>query len=671
MLLRVEPIAVTRGQSVELTIAGLENFNGAFGLLCQQPGLRGDVLKVETIEPPQAKARPKGRRRATPQVHARLEVGTQAPLGPRELRIATPQGVSSVGQVVVVDHPVVAESDDSGNDKVTAAQMLTFPSVISGRIGRVEDVDWYGFEAASGQIVAFEAWGNRLENKIHDLQTHFDPILSVHDAQGHELATADNSHFADPCLTFVAPSSGMYYLQIRDTTYAGNPSWSYALEAVSGPVATSVFPLAVNPGVDARLEVRGPGYGSGTLVTVSVPEGLEFGLHWIALPSGRGGSLPVMLVAASEPIVAEAGDAAADGKGGRPITLPAALAGRLSASGDVDGYMFEARKGSIYVFEVIARRAGSECDPVLRLLDSQGSIIAEADDTRGLGKDARIEWKAPADGRFVVAVSDLHDRGGDAFGYVVLCEAAKPDFRLVCDPDKINVGPGGRVPVFVKLDRRQGFTGPVTLSWAGLPAGISTSPLVIGPAATEGVIVVSAAANTKHSAALIDLKGQGSTGEGPIVREAAPEEEIYLPGGGRGRFAVATLALGVTDSSDITVEASPREIVLVPSETAAVDVTVTRNARYDKAVNLAVVLQHLGGIHANPLPRGVTVQAAGSKTLLGATETKGRIVLQAATSAPACEKIPITVMGHVSINFVVKTAYASAPILVSVRPKGK
>jgi len=671
MLLRIEPVAVTRGQTVEISIAGQENFNGAFGLLCQQPGIRGEVLKVETVEPAQPKARPKGRRRATPQLRARLEVSALTALGPREVRVATPQGASSVGLVVVVDDPVVDEADDQANDRPAAAQKLTFPSVVSGRIGKLEDVDWYAFEASKGQPVAFEVWGNRIENKIHDLQTHFDPLLSIHDAQGRELATADNNHFADPFLTFEAPSSGTYYLQIRDTTYAGNPSWSYALNAVSGPVATSVFPLAVNPGTDSRLEVRGPGYDSSKLITIAVPKGLASGPHLISLPGGSGGSLPVTLVVTTQPVVAETEEAAADGKSGRAITLPAALAGRLSSRGDVDGYHFEARKGSIYTFEVVARRAGSECDPVLRLLDAKGATVTEADDTRGLGKDARIEWTAPADGTFVIQVSDLHDRGGDAFGYVLLSEAAKPDFSLVCDPDKINVGPGGRVPVFVKVERRQGFVGPVAFGWEGMPAEVSASSLTIGPSAAEGVIVVSASAAAKHAAALVTLKGTGAGPDGPIVRQATPVQEIYLPGGGRGRFAVDTLALAVTDHSDIIVEAVPREIILAPGETAPVDITVTRNPRYDKPVNLAVVLQHLGGIHANPLPRGVTVKEAGSKTLLGATETRGKIILQAAPNAPACDKVPIAVMGHVSINFVVKTAYASAPIFVTVRPKAK
>ena len=41
------------------------------------------------------------------------------------------------------------------------------------------------------------------------------------------------------------------------------------------------------------------------------------------------------------------------------------------------------------------------------------------------------------------------------------------------------------------------------------------------------------------------------------MRTASPLEEIYLPGGGRGHYPVQTLALAVTDPSDITVEATP------------------------------------------------------------------------------------------------------------------
>ena len=79
-------------------------------------------------------------------------------------------------------------------------------------------------------------------------------------------------------------------------------------------------------------------------------------------------------------------------------------------------------------------------------------------------------------------------------------------------------------------------------------------------------------------------------------------------------------------------------------------------------MNLAVFFQHLGGVHANPLPPGVTLREAGSKTLLGPKETKGKIVLQAAANAGPIDAVPICVMGHVSINFVVKTSYAGHPL---------
>jgi hypothetical protein len=432
-----------------------------------------------------------------------------------------------------------------------------------------------------------------------------------------------------------------------------------------------VVPLAVNPGKTARLKLSPSRSDSARSIELPVPKDLQPGPHLFSLAGTEAGTIPVPLVVTRLPIVAEEADVPAAGLPGRPVALPAAFSGGLGARGDSDGYGFKATRGTIYAFEVVARRAGSECDPVLRLLDSKGALLTQVDDTHGLGKDNRIEWKAPADGTYVLQVSDLHDRGGAAFGYVLLAEPAHPDFVLTCDPDKINVGPGGRVPVFVRVERRQGFTGDVKMAWEGLPAGVSASPLTIPPRMNEGVMVIAARPDAPHAAALVNLKGIAQSPGGPIVRTATPEEEIYLPGGGRGRFDVATLALAVTDPSDITVEAAPREIILAPGGSAALDVTVTRNPRYANPVNLAIVLQHLGGIHANPLPTGVTVKEEGSKTLLGPKETKGKILLQAAPGALECEKVPIAVMGHVSINFVVKTAYASAPILLTVRPKGK
>src|SRR4051812_12459806 len=71
MVTRVEPAAVQRGTSTEISITGNGtgntggDFSGAWSMLCQVPGLQGEVLSVEKPEPPAAKAKAKGKGRGT------------------------------------------------------------------------------------------------------------------------------------------------------------------------------------------------------------------------------------------------------------------------------------------------------------------------------------------------------------------------------------------------------------------------------------------------------------------------------------------------------------------------------------------------------------------------------------------------------------------------------
>jgi hypothetical protein len=679
MVSRVEPTAVQRGHSIEVTFAGGApgggggDFSGASALLCEGTGLKGEVIGVEQVvrnsNRPRNPNRPARPRPPSTVVKARITATADAPLGPREVRVATTQGVSSVGLVVVVDDPVVPEADDKLDDDPKGAQALTLPCAVSGSIGKAEDVDWYAVSAKAGQRLTFGVWANRLENKIHDLQTHFDPILQLFDASGRELAADDNHDFADPLLSYVFKQDGTYLLQVRDTTYGGNANWTYVLQATDGPVATSVFPMAVNPGTTATLHAQGPNLDPAEAISLKVPPGLASGPQLLALPTSKGLTFARLLVVTPLPVVTECDDTPVDIARAQTFSAPAAVAGKLGAANDVDAFRFSAKKGQGFAFEVVARRAGSAIDPVVKVVNLKGNTVTESDDTPGLGKDCRFEWSAPADGEFALVVSDLHSRGGDEFGYVVLAEPSKPDFAITCDPDKVNVGPGGRVPLFVQVVRRGGFDGPVVADLGPLPPGVSASPLTIGPKMTQGVIVVSAAKDAKGAAALLNLTGKAQTKNEPLVRAVEPRQEIYMPGGGRSTWPVDTLCLGVTDADDISVEAKPRTISLKPGGTATIDVTVTRKAGFEQPVNLAIVLQHLGGIHANPLPPGVTVREAGSKTLLGPKETQGKLVLQAAPGAAAIDGVPICVMGHVSINFVVKTAYASEPIALGVEGK--
>src|SRR4051794_5170657 len=73
MLSRVEPTAVQRGTTVEVAIAGTGSFAGARQLLCERPGLEGEVLDGDVEK---EKAAAKGMARAKAAVKARLTVAS-------------------------------------------------------------------------------------------------------------------------------------------------------------------------------------------------------------------------------------------------------------------------------------------------------------------------------------------------------------------------------------------------------------------------------------------------------------------------------------------------------------------------------------------------------------------------------------------------------------------
>src|SRR5436190_9872598 len=179
-------------------------------------------------------------------VSLKLSVAADTAAGVREFRLASRLGVSSVGQLVVSEHPVIEEKGD--NNTREKANPDTAPCVVSGRIEAAEDVDFFKFRARPGQTFTFEVYCARIQDKIHDLQKHADPILTLYDAAGRELAANDDFYFAYPLLSFTFQQDGDYYIQVRDSKYDGDPRWAYALLVTDQPYASHVYPPAAQAG---------------------------------------------------------------------------------------------------------------------------------------------------------------------------------------------------------------------------------------------------------------------------------------------------------------------------------------------------------------------------------------------------------------------------------------
>ncbi|MFN4260116.1 MAG: pre-peptidase, partial [Gemmataceae bacterium] len=467
------------------------------------------------------------------------------------------------------------------------------------------------------------------------------------------------------------PRTGEYVIQIRDSKYDGDPRWTYAMIVTQRPYVSHVYPMAGNPGQVVQVEPVGSAKSAMDRVPLTAPD--TPGIHQVPLTVGKDQTYPIAFIVSELPQVLEQEPNDTPAQAQR-VTIPCGINGRIGVNRDLDHFVFAAKKGAAIRFEVKARRFGtslqSSLDSVLDVMNAKGTVVATNDDL--VGKDAGLVFTPPADGDYILRIRDLNSKGGDTAVYYIEAEPTRPDFAVKCDPDKAMIGPGSSMAWFAQVTRVGGFTGPVTIEVHGLPQGVTASPLTISPTMTQGVIVVTAAADAPLDATNVRIVARGTVqhadGRAEVLeRPVTSMQEIYFPGGGRGQFDVNMQSVAVTEPSDILhVEVSPKIISMKPGEEVKIDVTVQRRPDYDKSISLDIPLKHLNRVYADPLPPGVTIVPGKSKTLLGAA-SQGHIVLKAAPNAAPIENVPISVMCHVSINFVVKVSYASAPILVSVR----
>jgi hypothetical protein len=667
MVTHVSPVAVQRGTSAEVTVeCRTSSLAGAYKVLTDGTGVAAEVVAGKEPAKP---ADPKTPLPNVPSCKLKVTVAPDAALGVREFRIASSLGISSLGQLVIVDAPVIAEKPTPST--MTKPTPVPVPAVVCGRIKLAEAVDYYSFTAKAGQTLTLEVICARIQDKIHDLQKHADPLVAVYDENGRELAAADDGYFADPVLTFAVPKDGEYRVAVRDAKYDGDPRWAYALSITDAPRAVYSFPLAANPGKSVKASPVGSAPNAGKEWALAAPAAP--GVHTVPLKLNGVETNPVPVVVTTLPLVEER-EPNDTPKQATRMQLPGGANGRIGTKRDLDHYVFAATKGKAIRIEVFARRFGtpltSQLDSQIDVMTPDGKILASNDDL--VGKDSGLIFTPPADGDYVVRVRDLNNKGGDGFVYYLECDFARPDFTLKCDPSKAMIGPGSRTAWYAQVTRANGFAGPVKVEVQGLPAGVTVNPLTIPANMTQGLLVVSAAADAKVDAAAVKVVGtadaQDENGKPvKLTKTAVAVEEIYAPGGGRARFDVGMQAVAVTGPSDlVAVKVKQTRVTLKPGEEVKIDVEVVRGPQYTKDVTLDVLLRHLGGVFGNPLPPGVTMVDGKSKTLLGLGST-GHVTLKAAPDAAECTDVPVCVQGFVAINFVVKIGYASEVIWVSVK----
>ncbi|MDE0736601.1 MAG: hypothetical protein OSB47_12305, partial [Pirellulaceae bacterium] len=234
MLMSLEPVAAQVGQTSEHTVRSRYNMYGAYRVLVSGTGVTGEIVPPEpppekkegdAKEEKKAEEKKEEKKPNIERMKIRFTVAPDTSPGVRDFRVATPQGVSTVGQLVIVADGVVRESGN--NDKAEGANEITVPATICGVIEKAEDVDYFKFKATAGMALSFHVRCMRLQDRIHDLQKHADPMITLRTASGSTLAAVDNYFAADPWMTYQFKESGEYLLEIRDVRFQGNTYWQY------------------------------------------------------------------------------------------------------------------------------------------------------------------------------------------------------------------------------------------------------------------------------------------------------------------------------------------------------------------------------------------------------------------------------------------------------------
>jgi len=508
-----------------------------------------------------------------------ITIGPDAAPGPRQLRLATPLGLSNPVAFSVGQLPEVIEQDEApGPEPIPnraggrtpnrasnqalgeapaalpipsdTAQAVTLPVIINGRIVPADtrrgpgaaprqpnqylpgDVDRYGFSARKGQELVVAVSARELIPYLADaVPGWFQATVALFDAAGREVAYDDDYRFQpDPVLHYRIPADGEYAVEIKDALYRGREDFVYRLSIGELPFVTSVFPLGGPARAKTAVQVAGWNLPTSALTvdaTSAGPGTVPVTVRRGELVSNR---VPFALDSLRDTLEREPNNTQKDAQ---KLAMPVIVNGRIQAAGDVDLFALTGRAGDQFVAEVVARRLGSPLDSVVELTDAAGRRVAISDDYTDKGSglithqaDSKITFSLPSSGTYFIRVADIQRKGGSEYSYRLRVSAPQPDFELRVTPSEINASAGTSVPVAVHALRKDGFSGDIALALKDAPEGFTLSGGVVPSGQDQVRLTLNVAPVRLGGPVSLNLEGRATIQGKTVVRRAAAAEDM-------------------------------------------------------------------------------------------------------------------------------------------------
>jgi hypothetical protein len=501
--------------------------------------------------------------------------------GMYNLWLGNANGIS--GKVVVaVDHLP---------QRVFAAAIDSLPIALHGTVASSAKLRTT-FVGKKDQEILIEVEAIRLGGKLR-------PVLHLYDEPGRHLAWSMPSPVlrGDTRLTAKLPSTGKYTVELHDLQYAALAPNHFRLKIGMWQFADQVFPIAVQRGKKASLELIGNISPDKRIPLITSSLTNQLPIPWLDTLASSGLQPGVRVSSFPEVI-----EAATDDPLQQFPAVPSAINGRLSETGEQDRFLLAVKPGDKLRFELFAERVGSPIDAVLELLNDKGGRLAINDDAAGT-TDPQLNYTVRAGvEKIIVAIKDVNGGGGRRCIYRIavtnLNPAAVADFTLKLERDRHTVSQGDRLVMKVTADRR-GYDGPIQLVFDRLPDGVQTQGDVI-PAGATGVLLTLHGSGTNVAQALTSIRGESVGVEPKLVRFAA---DAAHPIAAMQPWLSREFGFALGQASrigfDVQLDRLPADVSLVLGGKLQAPVRCVRPVGFDGPVRLSLVTSQ-----AAPLTNG-------------------------------------------------------------------
>ncbi len=409
----------------------------------------------------------------------RLRPDKTAPLGIHFLRAFTGDKITPWQPVLLDDLPRLGRGDRK-NDSADRALEISGPAILTGTI-KSQDSEYYRIKLARGESITIEVLAQRILSSL-------DPYLRLLDERGRQLAFCDDEPGLgrDSRLRFTAKSAGTIIIEVRDTAYQGSDKHVYALRVGDFPRVNAAF-----IGDDKQVQWLGPEAADVKATSDEVHTGIA---KWYA--PRRSASKPAALVAlpigsAEASIEKEPNDTQAKAN---PVTAQASVYGRFEQAGDMDWFVWEAKKGEKFAVRAQTRSLGLPTDVRLSAHSADGKSLATskptAEDEGGLGVTSN------SDGKVYLRVSHIAGLGGAEQGYRLSIEPTKTAFNAKTETDSVVIAQGGTADLKLTVDRA-GYDGAITYELEPKITGLSLGKADIEAKKKEGTLQFKADASMK------------------------------------------------------------------------------------------------------------------------------------------------------------------------------